>query len=367
MKTCKRVLFSVLLAPLPITLAGCIPGITWLPDSSGFVYTGGNDGERLMLFDLAKGTPQTLVADTKCHTTWPAVSPDGKHTAVARLVHEKNKRDTLQILIYDMKGKITQRSSKFSISEVTKEDNRPDVLPTEVFWGPKNKIIVSAWTQSLAVAIFDVKADRIVTVQGAHATPFDGKPFRPDGKGFLITKETNKIPALSLVDWEGHEHPIALNLPGQESKDLEDMLYWPVLCTSSWKGNQAIVFTSRARCEIDTDKLVGRYQSTAADHPNSDNSIRQHFDFPNGSNALQIVDWTKRVRQDSEEKFSRLEFVDLRQRRTTRLRESSAYAVLFASPDGKHVAVRWPKDDKEESIWVIDQDGKIAAKIKVPE
>ncbi len=80
-----RAITLALLALLPITLTGCVDGITWLPDSSGFIYTE-EDGVRLMHFDMTKGTAQTLVADTKCQTLWPAVSPDGKRIALAREV-----------------------------------------------------------------------------------------------------------------------------------------------------------------------------------------------------------------------------------------------------------------------------------------
>lgn len=78
------------------------------------------------------------------------------------------------------------------------------------------------------VAIYDVKSDQIVGVKGARAAAFNGKPFRPDGKGFLVTKEGKKAPALSFVDWKGQERPIRLNLPGKDTKEFEDMLFLAV-------------------------------------------------------------------------------------------------------------------------------------------
>src|SRR5262249_41593719 len=96
-----RTFGAIILALLLVTCTGCVEGITWLPDSSGFVYTE-EDGQRLMHFDLAKGTARTLVADTKCETLWPAVSPDGKRIALAQVLQENNKPETLQVFIYGL-------------------------------------------------------------------------------------------------------------------------------------------------------------------------------------------------------------------------------------------------------------------------
>src|SRR5437763_974416 len=65
--------------------SGCYPGIAWLPDSSGFVYTGGKDGRQLLLYELKKKASRVIVADAG-GPAWPAVSPDGKRIAV---VHSK--------------------------------------------------------------------------------------------------------------------------------------------------------------------------------------------------------------------------------------------------------------------------------------
>jgi dipeptidyl aminopeptidase/acylaminoacyl peptidase len=374
MNTVTRILATSLVALLSITSTGCFPGITWLPDSSGFVFTAGKDGEcALMQFDLTKGTPRKLVADTKSSTLLPAASPDGKLLAVARVVHEKKKLYTLQVFIYDLTGKVTQRSSVFSLPEAVQGNQSGELVPTELFWAPNNKIVISAWTESGTVAIYDIKADQIVTVQGAQAVAVAGKPFRPDGKGILVIKKSKKVPEVSFVDWEGGERPIALTLPAMESQDLGDMLLWPSLCTSSWHGNKAIVSTSQTRLEIDTDKLTGKYQLTESGQPNSDNSIRQSFVFADGSYAVQVITWKKeQTHKTPEMNLSRLELVNLAQKKASLLRENEGLAIIFPSPNGKYIAVRWfenKQDGKEpkESIWVIDQNATIVAKFKVSE
>ena len=105
----RLALLGLVIACLWIT--GCVPSVGWLPDSSGIVYTAGKDFNQLILYDLKKGEPQVLVADTGAGTLWPAVSPDGKRIAVAKVIIEpKQKQTRLQVIIYDRQGKEVQRS-----------------------------------------------------------------------------------------------------------------------------------------------------------------------------------------------------------------------------------------------------------------
>ncbi len=62
-----------LLEPSLTLASGCYPGIAWLPDSSGFVYTGGKDERQLLLYDLKTKASRVVVADVG-GPAWPAVS-----------------------------------------------------------------------------------------------------------------------------------------------------------------------------------------------------------------------------------------------------------------------------------------------------
>ena len=95
---------------MALVMEGCIDGVGWLPDSSGFVFTA-EDG-RLVHFDVKSRKERVLVADTDSNTFWPAVSPDGKRIAVARLNYP-GQQGALQILNYDLSGKEILRSKKF--------------------------------------------------------------------------------------------------------------------------------------------------------------------------------------------------------------------------------------------------------------
>src|SRR5260370_9706005 len=96
--------------------------------------------------------------DTEIATLCPAVSPDGKHVAVARLVHEKGKPDVLQVIIYGMNGKVTRRSSPFLYSEAGVSDKKKDLEDTILFWGPfDNQIIVGTNTSAKPkCSVYDV-------------------------------------------------------------------------------------------------------------------------------------------------------------------------------------------------------------------
>src|SRR5260370_34624609 len=146
MNNSKTLLWAVAVLLL-IGTTGCIPEFTWLPDSSGFVYIAGNDGQDLVHFELAKKTQRTIVSDRKLQTAWPAVSPDGKSVAVARLNRDKDKGDTLQLLIYDLSGKSKKQSKAFPLPQAVKPGNANEQISTELFWGPpENKIVVSIST-----------------------------------------------------------------------------------------------------------------------------------------------------------------------------------------------------------------------------
>jgi dipeptidyl aminopeptidase/acylaminoacyl peptidase len=351
---------------LLIGATGCIPGVTWLPDSSGFVYVS-EDGQNLVHFNLATKKQQIIVSDEKMKTAWPAMSPNGKSIAVARLNCDKDKGDTLQILIYDLNRKVQKQSKVFSLPRDGKIVGQ-DRTTTELFWGPPaDKIVVSIFSERLTTAIYDVKREELKTLKDSSAFALAGRPARPDGKGFVVTKwKGQECSGISLVDWNGKERPIAMK-PPIDDQDKKDMLRWPYMFTSSWQDAKALVATSKGRFEIDTNKLQGKFDSFDSGEPNGENHVHQQFTFAGSQNVVRIVDWTKQVKGMNEQ-ISRLEILDSHQKRIQTLIEN-ALMNLSPSPDGKLVAVRCAHDDKKrgdpkEMIWVIDQSGQVVAKAK---
>src|SRR5262245_22606384 len=126
----RRSLFAVCVMLLGnLALPGCVP-VTWLPDSSGFVYVEpGNSKDfgppgpgKLMHFDLKKKAARLVLDNVDASTQWPAVSPDGKRIATARIKGEEKKAKTIQIVQYDFDGKEVAKSKEFPWSKPPKED-----------------------------------------------------------------------------------------------------------------------------------------------------------------------------------------------------------------------------------------------------
>ncbi len=191
MPTLQRTQF-VLVLILAAMSAGCgVAGVAWLPDSSGFVFPTGENNEQLSLFDLSSRKEQVLVKKTESSTVWPAVSPDGKQVATARVVREKGVPEKMQIIIYDLKGKEQHRSPELVWREPPKTSNNGagptnGVGPTGLFWKPEGTrlVVYDFWGTT---GIYDVGQKRMTLLPG-HPLVFATSSVRPDGKGFLIAK-----------------------------------------------------------------------------------------------------------------------------------------------------------------------------------
>src|SRR5205085_11200293 len=116
-------------ALLPALAAGCLPNATWLPDSTGFVYTGGDHKDKLYLYDLDKKAARVLV-EKGAGPAWPAVSPDGKRIAVA-LRTDDGTNVNLEVIVFDRDGKELHRSDKMNWA---KHQVGPDKLAAQAFW-----------------------------------------------------------------------------------------------------------------------------------------------------------------------------------------------------------------------------------------
>jgi hypothetical protein len=352
-----------LLAFLPV---GCIPGIAWLPDSSGFVYTAGQSTSQLRHFDVAKGADRLLVEDTQTATLLPAVSPDSKRVAVARIVRDKGVPDSLQLIFYDLTGKETGRS-KVLRSVRRQNVDKEELVACYLYWDQRgDRILVSDIISQ--TSIYDAKNDRFKVVEDAFACAFGGMPFRPDGKGFLVAK-SGKDRALRFVfvEWDGAERPIAMAaklLDDDEDYVKREMLCLPWLCDSSWNANVARVRRGAVGFQLDTANLKGMPYAVPPAEASIDGAIvAQNHQFPGSGLNLRLLETPKMASRDPDNR-QRIVAIDARTGKTTVVMDKLAFCALFPSPDKKrvvaHCSIKDVNGQQEQQFFlVIDQAGKI--------
>ena len=133
---CKLLALTLIFSALAGATGCNFDGVVWLPDSSGFVYT--TPGQ-LVRYDVSTGKSRVLTTEDMS-TILPAVSPDGKRIAIARLPSTREKwsnssRGILQVIVYDLEGKELQRSPELTWSREWGDTNEGYA---ELYWGPKD-------------------------------------------------------------------------------------------------------------------------------------------------------------------------------------------------------------------------------------
>lgn len=208
-RTVQALAISVLL-----TSAGCIPTVAWLPDSSGIIYVDGH--RRLVHLDVAYKTEKILVADTQTHTFHPAISPDGKRIAVARIVKDVENlfgggeagASTMQVIVFGHDGKEMERSKTFEWRPGAIKRPRVEPIPALLYWEPQgNKLLINADEHT---EIYDLESKKLTAFPGSSLMVFETSPIRPDGKGFMLFQFGGRPGRhIYFVDWKGQKWPFA--------------------------------------------------------------------------------------------------------------------------------------------------------------
>lgn len=331
-RTTSRIRSIVSLLALFPLLVGCGQGV-WLPDSSGMIYS---TGEELRHYDIATRQSRGLPIDRKADVFLgsPAVSPDGKHIAVASAKRgavpapnpaqgdaaaaPKPASDFLdvEITFYDLTGKEISRSptQRRPIGSVPTGKSRivaayPCSIPA-VWWdGPSGKFIVPSagfdkdGRTNWRTGVYDPAKKKWMSllVEGIPLC-IGGTPVRPDGKGLLVAQialqdvmyEKLRLEAQSIhfVDWDGK--PSRIDLP-KEIRDDEKIwrpLWFPALGASQWRGNTAIVTHGQHHFEIDTDKHSATWRRLPDEQAKvGEMIVLQRFTFANnGPQVRSLVD-----------------------------------------------------------------------------
>jgi hypothetical protein len=378
------------------TSTGCVPNpVTWLPDSSGFVYVGGKSGHDLLHYDIARQTQRVLLPETK--TCWPAVSPDGKRVAVADLSAEGYKPSTLQVIVYTLKGKEIQRSKVFDWGKkrVAEVFPPPDRALPELFWGPQgDKIVVAA---DDATGIYDLKADRLqAVIPDTNPLVFGSTPIRPDGAGFLVADDRQ----IDFVDWQGLKAKIALepDLPTLKKAHEDrlkkadtdplfspfessafEMLRSPFWFRSRWDGESAVVQSSTARAVIDSRNRVGKIDAVKPALTWDQGVIEHEYRFPASDVRIRMVT-IRNVKFDEKKGGSRssrrLEKEGGRDSKPLTIGDTKQEPYwLIPAPNGKLVAVGWliwkdlgdgNAEVEDRGIMIINHQGDMVGDIWFP-
>jgi hypothetical protein len=235
----RRIPAGLVLAVV-LPASGCIPaGMVWLPDSSGFIYPSGKGLDSISFYDVAKREHRVLVKDTGAATLFPALSPDGKRIAVARLRCGGNQAGIAQVVIYDRDGKELHRSPEINWSEASAEPKERQLLGSILFWDPMGKklLVSGAFQSEPRSGIYDPATKQMSMVDG-QLMAFGTTPVRPDGKGFLVG-DFRTGPEIALVEWDGTRQKFALEAEATDNDDKKFMLYYPWSFLSRWDADTA--------------------------------------------------------------------------------------------------------------------------------
>jgi hypothetical protein len=370
---------------------GCFPGVAWLPDSSGLIYTSGKGFKQLVHYDLTRGEQKILVADTGAPTFWPAVSPDGKRIAVARIEIKEDKGPaTLQVILYGRDGKEVQRSKVFPWTEQTeprppKDKSRP--YP-QLFWAPQGQGIIINDAANTNVGIYDPKTDRLINVKEGWLLSFTGGPVRPDGAGFLVMHNVKGFvggpeggdwkPRFGLVGWDGKEQaikPPPLLLDEKALKKETDVhklaaLLNPYLYQSGWDGDVASVSWNVDRLRYFTKKGEAVIDSVKPLKADDGRLVQIRHQFPGGQAEVRVVS-LHGVDNKASTEGVRLEVRKPGQRKAEVVLEQADFCLPTPSPNGRLVALWCVSDTRKGGegrmdILVVDDKGRVTARVQPP-
>jgi hypothetical protein len=357
-----------------IASTSCVPNVLWQPDSSGIIYTttnwpGGPDMPaqlqgRLMHYHL-KTKAARVIAKTETNTIQPALSPDGKQIAVARIKFEKDKQPKLQVVVYDLEGKETHRSKLMAWGEEPKGDLSVEKY-AHLFWAPhENKVLVYANKHS---GVYNLDQGQAVMLGEAVPSTYGTTPVRPDGKGFLLAKNDNSV---AFLDWDGKETAIAmptekLNVREQDIISLPAAGSW-----SRWEGPVAIATWKAKEWRVDTVKKTAALRNVdKAIWALDGKEIQQIYAFAGGKTKLAVLYLVSpRDFHDAGLPTVRVDFIGPEPDRRRTLIQTTPYCGVYPSPNQELVALRYTaegnkKEDRQrDMILVVNQKGEVVADI----
>jgi hypothetical protein len=376
-----RAWFPRLLPAILLLAAGCLPNATWLPDSSGFVYTGGQHKDALYLYDLEKKKPHVLV-EKGAGPAWPAVNADGKRIAVVlrtwrlALASEPSNPVNLEIVVFGRDGKELHHSPKLEWCRPNRLEAADNVTP-QAFWVPgEEKLLVYSdnWT-----GVYDLKPKSVVKHERIVST-FGNSPILPNGRGFLARDREGMV----VVDWEGRVKKIKWEpkddldslFNGDGGSSQGNMILYPLIYASHWNGPTAVVSWGDVRVKINSDKAVGTLEHIKPALTDDKKVIQQQIRLSEGG-VIRIVELKQRFNTDRESGDSlfgsyRVEVIKQGAKEPKILMDGGDFGMIYPSPDGKKAVVKCSKSldaifteskPDQDMLFLIDAHGNVTDKI----
>jgi hypothetical protein len=352
-----------------LTSAGCIPGLTWTPDSRGFYFTAGKDYQKLLFFDVKAKKARTVVADFQGTTHWPAVSPDGERIAVTAVVEHAGKKQ-YQVVVYDDAGKERRRLKPLSWgpgAKVIRTQKDQYANPVWLFWAPAgDKLLLQVYNGG---AILDLKEDRFTDLGDQVLWVFGNSPVRPDGKGFLTFRSRSKQgegDGIAFIDWQGRKRFFGKPDPDVKSREESGaaaaMALFPYLFPTRWQGDVATARGGDVELAVDTGKIKLGVTKAKSEHTADGRVIRQQYQFGKEGARLRVIELGA---ADQNNIPLRVELTPAGAAPPRVLAEKAALTTLQPSPDGKTLAVRYLTGGGDglngDRLLVIDARGEVLA------
>jgi hypothetical protein len=275
----------------------------------------------------------------------------------------------LQVIVFDRDGTELHRSEKMDWAD----DLPHRVEAAQAFWVPgKDKLLLASDGKT---GFYDLKT-KSNTMLDVNLATYRNTPIRPDGKGFLACPGLGAAPV--FVDWDGKKQDMqpmprdAFEGPFDDKR--AGMVQYPMMYSSHWDGDTAVVSWDDVRVTTDTDKLTVSLEQIKPAVSEDGKVIQDQVKLAGGAvvRAVELVGRYRQGKSAFNEERSRVEVVKPGVKEPKILMDAAGMFMIQPSPDGKKAVVRCSKsleaifttaNPNEDVLFVIDGAGDVADKI----
>lgn len=370
--------------------AGCgIPkSVAWVGNADGLIYHTGDGG--IGHLDLNTGQNRVILEKQLTGTTAPAASPKGDRFALLK-VNSLAREDQLELVVYDMDGKLVHRTDKHRWPADNGTFTAPAIRPAAAIWSPSGRYILFWYsrptTGEFVYGKYDFQTGMLKPI-GPIIPLVDLQlcglsPIRPDDVGFLAVRNKNAgWNNLYFVRWDGWEYPIIT--PQVVMNELARMnpaaaggpflLQRPIpkapVIASGWKDGAITLGMGQGDFTIDTVTQTVTYENALPAEQDEreasrDKAVVARLPIGDGSFAVQC----RLVPNRGKETYL-LEVVEPATGRVQPIGFAGATPEFIAispamrSPDQTMVAVTYVMARGKVFTTIVDDQGKVRATIQ---